>query len=522
MKNVTKQRASGILMHISSLPSPYGIGTLGKEAYAFVDMLKDAGFSIWQVLPIGPTSYGDSPYQSFSMYAGNPYFIDLDLLIDEGMLKKDDFTAMTAGQEGMYADYEYLYQTRWKILRIAYKRAYQDISESVQSFVSRSPWLRDFALFSALKDYFKGRAWSEWPDDAIRLREHSAIEHYTQLLQDDIRFFAFVQYLFFQQWYALKDYANRNGITIFGDMPIYVAMDSADAWTRPEAFLLNADRRPDFVAGVPPDYFSQDGQLWGNPLYNWRWHKKQQFGWWTERIRAMLTLYDWVRIDHFIGFAHYYAVPASETTAKHGKWHAAPGYKLFDTLCRELPDMPIVAEDLGAVTPKVKALLKKCGFPGMHVLTFSFDTDENNPHLPHNLSHNTVLYTGTHDNDTTLGWWQKAAEQERRFAAEYLRLSSDDHICTAIIRAAYSSIADTVIIPIQDFLELGSEARMNTPGTVGDNWNWRLLPGQISDAHINNMRQLNITYDRVKARHHDGQHINNSKNTAEAIGSVSG
>ena len=498
MKDILEQRTSGILMHISSLPSPYGIGTLGKEAYAFVDMLKSAGFGIWQVLPIGPTSYGDSPYQSFSMYAGNPYFIDLNMLIDDGMLKQSEVEALTKGSNAASVDYEHLYQTRWTILRAAYERAYQDVSDCVQTFANHSPWLPDYALFSALKNHFEGKAWIEWPDDAIRLREQSAVAHYTRLLQDDIRFFTFVQYLFFKQWYALKDYANRSGVAIFGDMPIYVAMDSADTWTTPEAFLLDADRRPRFVAGVPPDYFSQDGQLWGNPLYNWRWHKITHFDWWTQRMRAMLTLFDLVRIDHFIGFANYYAVPAGETTAREGKWHNAPGNSLFETLCRELPDMPIIAEDLGVVTPKVKALLKKCGFPGMQVLTFGFDSDQSNPHLPHNITPQTVLYTGTHDNDTTLGWWQKASEGERCFAADYLGLCSDDDICTTIIKAAYNSVANIVIIPIQDFLCLGSDARMNTPGTVGDNWKWRLLPNPISDVQIANMRELNIQYNRVK------------------------
>lgn len=498
-KITINKRRSGVLLHISSLPSPYGIGTLGKDAYAFVDFLKSAGFGIWQVLPIGPTSYGDSPYQSFSMFAGNPYFIDLDMLVQDGMLDHNDFIELVHNADGMYVDYEYLYKTRWTILRTAYKNAYSKVADNVDAFAKMNKWLPDYALFCALKDKFEGQAWLQWPDNAIRLRQRNAVFKYKALLEDDIQFYMFVQYLFFKQWFALKAYANKNGIIIFGDMPIYVAMDSADAWTVPKAFLLDTDRRPTCVAGVPPDYFSEDGQLWGNPLYDWGWHKRNRYKWWKNRMRAMQTLYDLVRIDHFIGFANYYAVPANAQTARHGTWRDAPGHSLFRALSRALPDMHIVAEDLGVVTPKVKKLLEKCGFPGMKVLTFAFDSDESNQYLPHNFSANNVLYTGTHDNDTTLGWWNKAQQEVREFTAAYTGLRHDQSICSAMIETAYKSPAETVIIPIQDFLELGSEARMNIPGTVGDNWKWRLVPGQIDLSLAEKLLELNRKYNRIEA-----------------------
>ena len=498
-KEAINKKRSGALLHISSLPSSYGIGTLGKDAYVFVDFLKSAGFGIWQVLPIGPTSYGDSPYQSFSMYAGNPYFIDIDMLVQDEMLCTEDFSALAVGADGMYVDYEYLYKTRWPILRTAYKRGYLKVADNVNAFVKKNKWLPDYALFCALKDHFGGKAWDEWPDNAIRMRESKAVASYKKLLEDDIRFYTFVQYLFFRQWFALKSYANQQGILIFGDMPIYVAMDSADTWMLPEAFLLDADRRPTFVAGVPPDYFSEDGQLWGNPLYDWGWHKRNRYKWWKERLRAMQTMFDLLRIDHFIGFANYYAVPADAKTARHGKWHDAPGHSLFKALRRALPDMRIIAEDLGVVTAKVKKLLEQCGFPGMKVLTFAFDSDESNLYLPHNFSANNVLYTGTHDNDTTLGWWQKAQPDVRTFASQYTGLKPDQSICEAMIETAYKSAAKTVIIPVQDFLELGSEARMNIPGTVGDNWKWRLLPGQLETALARRLLEFNRKHNRSEA-----------------------
>jgi len=490
------QRSSGILMHISSLPSPYGIGTLGQEAYKFVDFLAATGTKIWQVLPIGPTSYGDSPYQSFSTFAGNPYFIDLDMLKADGILSEADYSHLDPDKDRRYIDYEYLYYTRHAVLKAAFKRSYANLKSSVDDFVSKSPWLFDYAFFSALKDRFGGKAWSEWPDDAIRFREPEAMAAYASELSEDIALHSFVQYLFFKQWFALKDYANKKGILIFGDMPIYVAMDSADTWAEPHLFLLDEQRRPSCVAGVPPDYFTQDGQLWGNPIYNWRLHKKTGYEWWIRRMRAMFDYYDIMRIDHFIGFANYYEIPADAPTAKYGKWKKGPGRKLFEVLSREIPSLCIVAEDLGAVTPKVKRLLKVCGYPGMKVLLFAFDSDMKNMHLPHNLDSNTVLYTGTHDNDTIKGWWNKAGEAERQFAAEYLKIGDHTGICGALIEAAFGSAANTAIIPMQDFLRLSKDARMNTPGTVGLNWKWRMLPEELTEALKDEILCLNKKHKR--------------------------
>lgn len=483
-------------MHISSLPSPYGIGTMGKEAYHFVDFLAATGTKIWQVLPIGPTSYGDSPYQSFSTFAGNPYFIDLDMLKNEGILSEADYSHLEADKNNQYIDYEYLYHTRHAVLRAAFKRSYAGLKNNVDDFVSNTTWLFDYAFFSALKDMFGGKAWSEWPDDAIRFRQPDAMGRYAAALSEEIAFHSFVQYLFFKQWYALKEYANINGISIFGDMPIYVAMDSADTWAEPHLFELNGQRRPKCVAGVPPDYFTQDGQRWGNPIYNWRTHKKTGYQWWVRRMRAMFDYYDIMRVDHFIGFANYYAIPADAPTARKGKWRNGPGRGLFEVLGREIPSMSIVAEDLGAVTPKVKRLLKVCGYPGMKVLLFAFDSDMKNMHLPHNLAHNTALYTGTHDNDTAIGWWSKATEAQRQFATEYLKIGEGTDICGALIDASFGSDADTAIIPIQDFLRLGNDARMNTPGTVGLNWKWRMLPGQLTEALKDEILCLNKKHGR--------------------------
>ncbi len=491
------QRSSGILMHISSLPSPYGIGTLGREAYKFVDFLRETGTKIWQVLPVGPTSYGDSPYQSFSTFAGNPYFIDLNLLKEDGILKAADYAHLDPEKDTEYIDYEYLYLTRHAVLRSAFKNSYSKLKDSVDAFSAQKPWLFDYAFFSALKDRFGGKAWSEWPDDAIRFREPEAMAKYASELSEDIAFHSFVQYLFYGQWSALKAYANQNGISIFGDMPIYVAMDSADTWAEPDLFLLDEHRRPLCVAGVPPDYFTEDGQLWGNPIYNWRLHKKTGYEWWIRRMRAMFDYCDIMRVDHFIGFANYYEIPAGASTAKVGKWKNGPGSHFFEVLSGEIPSLCIVAEDLGVVTAKVKRLLKVCGYPGMKVLLFAFDSDEKNMHLPHNISANTVLYTGTHDNDTVLGWWQKAGEVEKRFALEYLRMDDDADICKALIEAAYASAAGTVVIPMQDHLQLGSEARMNTPGTVGLNWKWRIRPQQLTETLKDDILSINKAYHRT-------------------------
>lgn len=491
------ERSSGILMHISSLPSPYGIGTMGASAYQFVDFLKATGTRIWQILPIGETGYADSPFQSFSTYAGNPYFIDLDRLKDEGLLNEADLSQLHCGKDIEAVDFAYLHQTRCKILRTAYERADTSLKDSAADFSDKTHWLFDYALFRSLKDRFGGRPWSDWPDDAIRFRKPEAVARYAGEMEKDIAFYSFVQYLFFKQWFALKVYANKNGITIFGDMPIYVAMDSADTWAEPRLFELDEQRRPACVAGVPPDYFSQDGQLWGNPIYKWRVHKKTGYAWWIRRMRAMSDYFDMMRIDHFIGFANYYAVPWGAPTAKYGKLHKGPGRALFEALSREISSFPIVAEDLGAVTSRVKRLLKQCAYPGMKVLLFAFDSGETNAHLPHRITQSTVVYTGTHDNDTARGWWQKADDAERRFAADYLKINQDADICKALIEAAFACDADTAVIPMQDHLRLGSDARMNMPGTAGANWRWRMRPGQLTDILKEEILSLNKKFART-------------------------
>ncbi len=484
------QRRGGILLHISSLPSPYGIGTLGKDAYDFVDFLKVTGMSVWQVLPIGPTSYGDSPYQSFSTYAGNPYFIDIDTLRSSGILREADCRELIRDKDRQYVDYEYLWKTRYSVLRAAFRNAYAGLKNKVDSFVGDHSWLPDYALFSALKNHFGSKAWSEWPQRDIRVREPEAIERYKAILAEDIHFYEFIQYLFFEQWYKLKEYANKKGIQIFGDMPIYVAMDSVDTWGTPEAFLLDGERNPTSVAGVPPDHFTADGQLWGNPLYDWKWFKKTNYEWWTGRMRAMFDLFDIVRIDHFIGFANYYAVDAGAKTARCGKWKNGPGKSLFKVLKQMMPEMRIVAEDLGHVTPKVKNLLKYCGFPGMNVLIYE----------PEHIIPNSVLYTGTHDNDTIIEWWGKKDATERKGLEKYLGLSGGYDICEAMIEAVYGSAADLAIIPMQDYLKLGGEARMNIPGTVGNNWKWRMLPEQLTENVKDYMTGINKKYGRMAVR----------------------
>ncbi len=490
------QRSSGILMHISSLPSPYGIGTMGREAYRFVDFLRQSGTRLWQMLPVGPTSDGNSPYQSLSTFAGNPNLIDLDLLCEEGILNKADLKQLEPEIGGQYVDYEQLGKSRIALLRCAFNDSYQNIKPSVDEFAVQKPWLFDFTFFCALKDRFDGLPWSDWPDDAIRLREPSAMKSYASELAHDIAFYSFVQYLFFKQWNALKSYANKNGVAIFGDMPIYVSMDSSDTWANPELFKLDAHRRPLCVAGVPPDYFSPDGQLWGNPIYNWRQHEKTGYAWWRRRMQALSESFDMLRIDHFIGFANYYEIPAGDATAKNGKWKHGPGLAFFKAMNGAAPSH-IVAEDLGVVTPKVKRLREACGYPGMKVLLFAFGSDERNTHLPHHVSPNTVLYTGTHDNDTTKGWWQTAKTSERRFAMRYLGIDENADICRELIRTAFASNADTVVIPMQDHLKLGSESRMNTPGTVGPNWRWRLIEGQLTDDIKDDILNMNKEFDRT-------------------------
>ena len=490
-------RTSGVLMPISSLPSEYGIGTMGKEAKRFVDFLAKGGQRYWQILPICPTSYGDSPYQSFSSFAGNPYFIDLELLCEEGLLRKEECDAITWCEREDSVDYPTLYENRYGLLKKAYQRFCGNIPEDFLDFCEQQAlWLEDYALFMALKDANGGASWLTWDDD-LKMRDAKAIEKAKIAYTEDIRFYRMLQYLFFKQWKELKDYANAHNIFIIGDVPIYVALDSADVWSNPKQFYLDKKLEPVAVAGCPPDAFSEDGQLWGNPLFRWDVMKKDGYTWWVNRIRGMARLYDIVRIDHFRGFDSYYAIPYGNDTAREGKWMKGPGMDLFRTLEKKLGKVDIIVEDLGFLTPSVHKLLKDTGFPGMKVIQFAFDSREGSDYLPHNYPKHCVVYTGTHDNDTSVGWMETAPGASVKFAKDYLNLTKKEGYNWGMMRAAWSSVADMAIVPMQDLLGLGSEARMNTPSTLGDNWKWRATPEQINDKLAKKLWKYMQMYGRV-------------------------
>lgn len=489
-----ERRASGILLPIFSLPSRYGIGTFGREAYAFVDALKEARQKYWQVLPLGPTSYGDSPYSSFSTFAGNPYMIDLEQLMEEKLLTRTECNAADFGEDPGHIDYGKLYTARFPLLKKAYRRSkHRETAEFLRFMAENEDWLGDYCLFMALKTRFNGAAWQNWVR-AIKSRKPEAVEKYQQELADEIDFHRFLQFYFTKQWTALKAYANQNGIQIIGDLPIYVAMDSADAWANPHLFRFSASLKPTEVAGVPPDYFSADGQLWGNPLYNWPVHKKTGYSWWLRRISYAMGLYDTLRIDHFRGFAEYWAVPFGSATARNGRWRKGPGMDLFRTLERSLGQKDIIAEDLGVQSEGSARLLEQSGFPGMCVLQFAFNQFEDSNYLPHNYRKNCVVYTGTHDNTTTLGWYDTLSHNDRLFVDQYCR-SSAARPADGIIATAFQSVARLVIIPIQDYLNLDAGARINTPSTLG-NWTWRLQKGQFGKAVQQRIAGLTRTYFR--------------------------
>lgn len=466
-------------MPIFSLPSPYGIGTLGKEAYRFVDFLHKSGQSYWQILPLNPTNYGDSPYQSFSSYAGNPYFIDPDMLIEEGLLNKEEADRFDFGEDELI-DYGKLYLHRESLLKIAFSRFKKD--ESFENFVlENSYWLDDFALFMTIKKKFSDTSWQNW-SKPYRVRDREALKQVSSEYSELLSFYKFVQFKFSEQWKALKSYANGKGIKIIGDMPIYVAYDSADVWASPEQFALNKDGKPKKVAGCPPDAFSEDGQLWGNPIYNWKLMKEQKYVWWKKRISYALSLYDVLRIDHFRGFESYYAIPYGEKSAKNGRWVKGPGIEFFDELKKKFgKNMPIIAEDLGHLTPAVFKMHKQTGFPGMKVLQFAFDSREESEYLPHNYIKNCVVYTGTHDNDTIMGWLKSAAPEDVRNAHNYLNYPNDEGFNWAMIKAAMMSVADTCIIMMNDLIGLDSSGRINVPSTVGTNWKWRIKSECINE-----------------------------------------
>ncbi len=496
MKECRMTRGAGILLAVTSLPSPYGIGTMGKEAFRFVDTLSDLSQKYWQVLPIGPTSFGDSPYQSFSAFAGNPYLIDLDILIAEGLLKQEEVDGYNWGNKKDDVDYALIYESRFKVLKSAFER-FDARDETFRKFCKENEdWLEDYSLYMAVKNEMNGREWLSW-EEGLRDRKAEVLERYKELLKEQIIFWMFLQYKFFEQWNALKSYANGQGIKIIGDIPLYLALDSADVWANREQFKLNEEGRPIEVAGCPPDAFSDDGQKWGNPLYDWEKMESEGFGWWKKRMEANGRLFDIIRIDHFIGVAKYYSIPAEDETARNGRWNKGPGKNLTDMIEKTLGKNRIIAEDLGVAVPDVKKLLAKTGWPGMHVLLFAFDGNTANEHLPHNYADgNLVVYAGTHDNETIVGYFKDKTECELAYLYEYLNIKKKADIPDAVIRAAYASVADIVIMQMQDLLKLGNEARMNFPSTVGTNWRWRVLKGSLGEERRTWIRTMTLLYRR--------------------------
>jgi 4-alpha-glucanotransferase len=489
-------RESGILMHITSLSSPYGIGTMGKEAYKFVDFLKSAGQSLWQILPLTPTGYGDSPYQSCSTFAGNHYLIDLDALIEAGLLEKREVEGRGWSYRADKVDFGAQYNNRLAVLRLAYNR-FTD-QEALDTFCrEQASWLPDFALFMALKGRNNGQPWYQW-EASLKFRDPEAIWKARQELKEEIRFYCFVQYLFFTQWTALRAYAHKNGIRIIGDVPIYVPYDSVDVWSNPELFQLDAAMNPTDVAGCPPDAFSDDGQLWGNPLYRWDVIGKDGFGWWIRRLAAAGELYDIVRLDHFRGFEAYWAVPFGDTTARNGRWVKGPGMDFVRAVKNNLPHVSLIAEDLGFLTQEVLDLRDDSGYPGMKVLEFAFDSREPSEYLPHTYTANSVCYVGTHDNMTMRQWFDTADKDAVEYASEYMCLNEQEGLVWGTIRTAMSSVSEQCVVQLQDYLDLGGDARMNFPGTCdGTNWTWRALDGVLTEELAAKIRKLTTLYGRL-------------------------
>lgn len=489
------KRANGVLMHISSLPGDFGIGTFGKEAYKFVDFLKKSAQTYWQILPIGPTSYGDSPYQSFSTFAGNPYFIDLHILVQQGYLSDSDLYNIIWGEDKTSVDYGKLYVNRRIIFEKVQKNFEKNIPLDFNAFCDGNAfWLNDYSLFMAIKDAHNGVSFDNW-ENSLRHHDKESLSQWSKNNSSKIFYYKMLQYLFYKQWYALKNYANENGIKIIGDIPIYVAADSADVWSNPEQFSLNEDFKPIEVAGCPPDGFSADGQLWGNPVYNWEYMKNDNYSWWKKRLELSLQIYDVLRIDHFRGFESYYCIKYGETTAKNGIWRKGPGSDLFKEIKMTYGELPIIAEDLGFLTDEVRQMLKDVGFPGMKVLQFAFDSRESSGYLPISYTQNSVVYTGTHDNDTLKGWMNSCSERDLKYAKEYLR-TDDKNLPQEMILAAMSSVSNTCILCMQDLIGLGGNARMNKPSTVGMNWKWRATSDQISNEISNFLSYYTKLYQR--------------------------
>lgn len=490
-------RKSGILLHISSLPSAYGIGKFGKSAYDFVDFLASAGVKCWQILPLSPTSYGDSPYQSFSVYAGNPYFIDFEMLKHEGLLKRSDYEGVKWQDNSSSVNYSLVYQNCYKVLRVAYKKYRKELSDRYIKFTEENAsWLNDYALFMALKFKFDGKPWYQW-DESLAKRDKAALEKAEEELKKDIEFFKFIQYKFFKQWRNLKKYANDNGVEIVGDMPIYVSYDSVEAWSCPELFQFDKNKKPSAVAGCPPDDYAKTGQLWGNPLYDWEYHKKTGYKWWIDRIKFSSEIYDTVRIDHFRGFESYYSIPYGNKTAEKGEWKKGPGAELFEAAEKELGKLSIIAEDLGFITEDVHEMLRKVGYPGMKVLQFAFYDGGKSEHLPHNFENsNCFAYTGTHDNETLRGWVAGASKETLKYCRDYLNVAKKKEIPWGMIRAVWGSVAQVAVAQMQDFLESDAAARMNTPSVLGNNWQFRTRTEDFSEKLAKKILKLNKMYNR--------------------------
>lgn len=488
------KRSAGILLPIFSLPSEYGIGSLGAEARAFANFLQDAGQSWWQILPVGPVGAGDSPYASESTFAGNALFIDLELLARDGLLTQEELASARVPSGGKI-DYGALKTSRQSLLRKAFSRVSGETAEAARAFAEQNPWLREYALYRAAKQHFGNLAWFDWPDEGLRRHEPWAVEHWRGELAEEVAFQTCVQHWFFTQWAALKTYVNGLGLGLIGDLPIYVSLDSADVWSERGEFLLDGEGKPSKVAGVPPDYFSEDGQLWGNPLYNWPAMKANGFGWWIRRVEGASKLFDVIRIDHFRGLESYWAVPAGSKTARTGAWEKGPGMDLLNVLTSWFHNVSFIAEDLGILTEDVHKLREASGLPGMRVLEFAF-SDPSNAYLPHNYKPHCVCYTGTHDNDTAAGWYASAPKKERAFAEKYLGVTGAEAVRLALLRAGQGSAAELFVAQIQDYLGLGSESRINVPGVGSGNWSWRLRPGQATAELAEEIRSMTSLYGR--------------------------
>ena len=493
-------RSCGILMHITSLPSPYGIGTFGAEAERFADWLRSAGQKYWQVLPIGPTGYGDSPYQPFSSFAGDPLLIDLDELAENGYLARSSVTEADYGADPTFVDYDKIRGVKMALLKEAFAGFTDDVGYT--SFVmDEGDWLDDYALFAALKERFGNRPWTEW-EESIKLRKPEAVKQYTDELQNEIKFHKFVQYIFWRQWDRFHRYCNKNGIQVIGDIPIYVSPDCADVWAHPELFELDERLNPRRVAGVPPDLFSSTGQLWGNPLYRWDYHRETGYSWWISRLHYVFQMYDVVRIDHFRGFDEYFSIPYGAENAIGGHWEKGPGIDLFRKVEQALGWKQVIAEDLGYVTDSVRELVRESGFPGMKVLEFAFDSRDSgcaNDYLPHNYPVNSVAYTGTHDNETIVGWWSSITKEEQKLARDYMcdQYTPERELYKSLISLIMRSSAKLCVIPMQDYLGLGNNCRINTPSTVGKNWKWRVNTRQLSLKLQKKIQEMTLRYGRM-------------------------